>query len=102
LPTQLSFLSVIPEWIPVSAVKPANDASGAIVRLYNPTSSPTWVRLASYVPVARAEVVDFNEHRVNQQYIMRGQRAEGFPTATDALHLELQPKKIVTVKLYYW
>ena len=112
LPAQMSFLSITPSWIPVSAIKPAHDASALVVRLYNPTTRPVGVQLHSYVPFSKAEIVNSAEQSASAEntgersdiceLLREDERTSHRPGNTDLLHLELQPKRIASVKLYYW
>ncbi|MCD5408291.1 glycosyl hydrolase-related protein [Candidatus Bipolaricaulota bacterium] len=61
IPEEVSFLSVEPAGLVVSAVKVAEQGDGIIVRLYNPTRRPLAGEIRIPWEVNQAELVDLNE-----------------------------------------
>jgi alpha-mannosidase len=61
LPAELSFLSLSPRGLVLSAVKPPEEGDGFVVRVYNPTDSAKEARLEVWRPLARAELASLNE-----------------------------------------
>jgi alpha-mannosidase len=56
-----SLLQLVPPTLVLSALKPAADGSGAIVRVLNPTGIETEAELAFGVPIASASAVGLDE-----------------------------------------
>jgi len=64
LPAELSFASVEPACLVVSAVKVAEAGDGLILRLYNPTAREVESRVRLWRPFARAHLVRLDEEDV--------------------------------------
>ena len=56
-----SFVQVDDTQLVVSAIKPAEDGKGIVVRLWNPTSQPQRATVRFWKPVRRAQAVKLNE-----------------------------------------
>lgn len=63
LPAQLSFIQLEPGDLVISAIKPADDGDGWIVRFWNTTDRPAMAQLTTGFDIARAEQVDLLEDR---------------------------------------
>jgi hypothetical protein len=61
LPAALSFLTLRPEALVLSAVKRSEDGNSLIVRFYNPTSEPVEATLQTVYPIGSAQEVTLNE-----------------------------------------
>ena len=61
LPAELSFITVEPAGLALSAVKPAEDGDGIIVRVYNPTAHSLTGIIKSWWKISRAESVCLDE-----------------------------------------
>lgn len=61
LPAELSFLTIEPELLVLSAVKRSEQGDALIVRFYNPTTEPVRAVLSLFQPVRTAEAVNLNE-----------------------------------------
>ena len=60
-PATQSFVQVDDTQLVVSAVKPAEDGEGIVIRLWNPTSQPQRATIRFWKPVRRAQAVKLNE-----------------------------------------
>ena len=88
LPPAASFLRAEPAAFILSAVKPAENGPGLVVRGYNVTGDPLCVTLAPRGPFARAARVRLDEEEL-----------EALPLAADgSVTLEARGHEIVTVK----
>lgn len=86
LPAAVSFLQV--EGLPLSAVKPAEEGEGIVVRLYNPTDRPLQGQISSFCPLRRMTLVGLDE------------RAKApLPHSLRSARLTVPPGAIITVKL---
>jgi alpha-mannosidase len=61
LPDELSFLSLEPETLALSAVKQSEQGDKLIVRFHNPTSDSVEALLRTFQPIRRAQEVNLNE-----------------------------------------
>ncbi len=61
LPVRGSFLDVSPPQMVVTAIKPPEDGEGLVVRLYNPSPTPTTAELSLWRPPAAAVLADLEE-----------------------------------------
>ena len=61
LPGELSFLSLSPDALVLSAVKRSEDGEALIVRCYNPTAEAFTAALDTCWPVERADLVSLDE-----------------------------------------
>jgi alpha-mannosidase len=61
LPAELSFLTLAPETLVLSAVKRSESGDALIVRCYNPTAEPAQATLRLYRPIRAAQLVNLNE-----------------------------------------
>ena len=61
LPASLSFLTLKPETVALSAVKQSERGDSLIVRFYNPTNEPMEATLQTVYPIRSAQVVNLNE-----------------------------------------
>jgi mannosylglycerate hydrolase len=87
LPAAAAFLAVQPPAFVLSAVKPAEDGTGVIVRGYNITGEPIRATLAPFRRFARAARVRLDEEEVAE-----------LPLAEDgSIDLEVRGHEIVTV-----
>lgn len=64
LPSELSFLSVEPAMLTLSAIKRAEHDDRLVVRVFNPTDAAVAGRLTLFRPVAEAATVDLRERDV--------------------------------------
>ena len=64
LPGELSFLSLSPDALVLSAVKRSEDGEALIVRCYNPTAEALTATLDTCWPVERADLVSLDEKRL--------------------------------------
>ncbi len=62
-PDSLSFLSLEPDSLILSAVRRSADGQGVIVRFYNPTAGPVTASLTSWRPILTAYRLNLNEER---------------------------------------
>lgn len=90
LPAEFSLLSVEPAGLALSAVKPAEDGDGIIVRLYNPTERPLSGTLRTGWKISRAESVGLDE--IHQGDI---------PVSPQSVPVALKSGEIKTVKLTF-
>ena len=88
LPVRSGLLAVEPGTLTVSAVKPAEDGDGWVLRLSNPTAKPVRGAVRFACPVASAELVTLEE-------------AAGKPVKVTAgkIAVAVDPKKIVTLRV---
>jgi len=63
LPDRLSFLSLEPDSLILSAVRRSADGRGLVVRFYNPTAGPVTAGLTSWRPILTAYRLNLNEER---------------------------------------
>jgi alpha-mannosidase len=89
LPPELSFLSIEPETIPISAIKKSESGQGMIVRFYNPGSRKVRARLRFFRPIARAYLVRLDETRLKPLRIVGG----------NSVVVHVGSKEIITVEL---
>lgn len=89
LPEELSFLSVEPPTIPVSAVKRSESREGVIVRLFNPTPREVNVSLRFFRPLASAHRVRLDETLLDSIPVSGGNR----------VNIPVGKKEIVTIAL---
>ena len=85
-PAVRSLVHAEPEALVVSAVKPAEEDDGLVVRVYNATLEPVRGQLEVDVPYARA-------FRTNLDEQPQGELAPG-----ELSHLALGPNELVTLK----
>ncbi len=88
LPLESTFLIVDSDALHVTAVKPAADGTGVIVRLFNPTAVPVAAALVFGMPLRTAARCTMDE--VN---------AESLPVAGGRLSITVEPKKIRTYRV---
>jgi mannosylglycerate hydrolase len=91
MPDELSFLTLEPAQLVLSSLKRSEDKSGIVVRLYNITDRVVSGSLEVHRPILKADLVSLNEEFLQ-------------PIALDSelsFHLEVGPRKIVTIKLTY-
>jgi len=90
LPPVLSFMKVQPDSVVVSALKKGTGRRGLVVRVYNPATRRVQVRLETYRPIKRANLLNLNEEVKTWLAV----------TSAGALELECRPKEILTVELF--
>jgi alpha-mannosidase len=73
LPPSMSFASVDKENIVIETVKPAENGSGVVVRLYESSGSATEALLRLGPPVAKATLADLMENPIKPLGLRRGQ-----------------------------
>lgn len=88
LPPAHSFFTLEPSALILSAVKPAEDGQGMIVRLFNPTTETVAGMLTVGLPLAGAQENTLEELPVAE-----------LPVAHGAINLTVPAKKIMTVRL---
>lgn len=91
LPESRSFLRVEPGVAVVSAIKPAHDVRGGVIRLWNPTERPLREALHFSVPIKEAHQCNLNEE---PQVSLRTERSGG-------LAVDVPPGGLTTV-LFTW
>ena len=91
LPPALSFLSIEPPTIPITAVKRSESGRGIVVRFYNPASRKVRARLRFFRPVVKAYLVRLDETRLRSVRIVGG----------NSVVVPLGPKEIVTLELHH-
>jgi alpha-mannosidase len=92
LPQTASFLSIEPSTVIMSALKVADDGSGLILRVYNPTSKDLEAKIVcSQKPVKKAGIVNFLEEPKSELEV----------DSTGAVKLPITHKRIVTMKLSF-
>ena len=89
LPPDLSFLSVTPTSLVVSAVKPPEEGDGFVVRVFNPTSADAQARLQFWQPLARARLVNLDE-----------QSLADLPVDGSVVRFPVRAGQIVTLRLW--
>ncbi len=89
LPGQLSFLSIQPAALVLSAVKRSERSEGLIVRFYNVTAEPVTAKVKLFRPVAEAFRVNLNEEQIEPLRV----GPEG------AVSLPVKGKEVVTLEL---
>ena len=87
LAPEASLLSIAPSALVLSALRPAEDGQGIIVRLYNIASQPTWGELGLEQPCEAVEVVNLNEEPLGQAEVEDGR-----------VRLSLKPNEIITLR----
>jgi len=92
LPETLSFISIEPENLVLSAVKKAEREKALIIRFYNITEKRTRGKIRLYRPIAGAEIVDLNEESTNHS----------LKVASDGcIPIDVGPKRIISVKVTF-
>jgi alpha-mannosidase/mannosylglycerate hydrolase len=89
LPKSLSFVSIQPSELVVSAIKKAEEGEAVVVRLYNVSSEVVRGKLQFFKPLKRAERVNLLEEPLETLQI------EG-----DSVEFEVSRHQIVALKLY--
>ncbi|MBI2952991.1 MAG: hypothetical protein HYY30_01660 [Chloroflexi bacterium] len=90
LPWRLSFVKVEPDDLVISAVKPAEDGNGLIVRIYNPTPRTVRGAIFLYRQFVRAESVNLREEPLN---LLAEERSE--------VTLDIAQHQIVSVRFTF-
>lgn len=93
LPGELSFLSVEPETLVISAIKRSESGEGIIVRFYNPTTKKVQARVRFFRQLATAYSVRLDETRLRTLKVIRGDSLAIRLRGKEILTLELQPAK---------
>lgn len=89
LPGDLSFLTLTPEALVLSAVKRSERGDALIVRFYNPTVEATRASLRAYRPIRSAQMANLNE-----------EPQANLPLADpNTVELPVGPKQVCTVRL---
>jgi len=88
LPPTLGFLDVEPASVVVSAVKPAEDGEGFVVRVYNPTDADAQARLRVWRHLLRAELANLNESGL-----------EDLPVDGSTVRFPVRAGQVVTLRL---
>lgn len=88
LPDQMSMVEVDGEAVHVTAVKPAEDGAGTIVRLFNPLDDEQMVFLRSGAGIQCAERCALDERVLDR-----------LPVDGNAFAVEAAPRKIVTLRI---
>ncbi len=98
LPGELSFLSVQPETLALSAAKRSEAGDRLIVRFYNPTDEDVTAQVRTFLPVLNAWEVNLNEEIVRALPILEGKGTSlpviGKEVKTVALELEMPENKV--------
>ncbi len=89
LPGELSFLSIQPAALVLSAVKQSERSEGLIVRFYNITADPVTATIKLFRPLAEAYRVNLNEERIESLQI----EPDG------GVSLPVKGKEVVTLEL---
>lgn len=90
LPKSHGFLTVTPKNLVVTAIKRAEDASGMVIRLFNPTEAPLSGALQFANPPQRAERLSLEE-----------KTEASLPVEGNRVAVTAGPKKIVTVRVVF-
>ena len=91
LPGELSFLSLSPAALVLSAVKHSEDGEALIVRCYNPTAEALPAALATCWPVEQADLVSLAEEPL----------AEAPSVETDRIRFAIGPKQVRTIAVRF-
>jgi len=86
LPARFSFVRVAPSWVPVSAVKPAEEGELWVVRLYNPTEKRVKANVGFPWAIERLALLSLSEELL-----------EELPVVGKEVKLILEPKEILTL-----
>ncbi len=91
LPDRLSFVTIEPSALVLSAIKRSEDKTGTVVRCYNISNGFTEGIITAHRPLLRADVVTLNEELI-----------ESLPVMNET-HVKVKavPKKILTLKFTY-
>ena len=89
LPPTLGFLDVEPASVVVSAVKPAEEGEGFVVRVYNPTDADAQARLRVWRHLLRAELANLNESGL-----------EDLPVDGSTVRFPVRAGQVVTLRLH--
>ena len=89
LPQAMSFFSLSPSDLVMSALKPAEDGRGVVMRLFNPTTTKLTGRIAAWKDIREAELLSLGEE----------ERYGALRPSGSAMSFEAGPKKIVTVRV---
>jgi 2-O-(6-phospho-alpha-D-mannosyl)-D-glycerate hydrolase len=88
LPKRLGFLELAPANLILSALKRAEDGSGLVARVFNPTEQPVEGVVTCFRPIEKAELVSLEEKREKK-----------LTPSGNELRLHVEPKQIRTVRL---
>ena len=91
LPAEVSFLSVQPEGLVLSAVKKAEDRDSIIIRLYNPTNRQITGEIKTWVRPKQAYLTNLNEERQGDLTV----------SSSGSVVINAGTSKIVTVELVF-
>ena len=91
LPGELSFLSLSPDALVLSAVKRSEDGEALIVRCYNPTAEAFTAALDTCWPVERADLVSLDEEPL----------AETPTVETGRIRFAIGPKQVRTIAVRF-
>ncbi len=85
----MSFVDLAPDELAVSAIKPADDGDGWIVRFWNTQDRPVEARLAAGFDLAAAELVNLLEERLDEVTVRDRRTVE----------LPVRGRQIVSIRL---
>lgn len=88
-PDTLSFVTLEPQALVLSALRRAEDGQGVIVRFYNVTRRATTARLTFHAPVAQAYRVNLNEERLESLELLDGRTLEIPTRGAEVVSVEL-------------
>jgi alpha-mannosidase len=107
LPAALSFLTLRPETLALSAVKQSEDGDSLIVRFYNPTNEPMEATLQTVYPIRSAQAVTLNEVPLTTLAVHEGRHggegdasaSRARPMAGQAVTVPIGGKQVKTIAL---
>lgn len=92
-PDTLSFITLEPNTLVLSAFRRSEDGQGVIVRFYNVTRRATAARLTFHAPLQEAYRVNLNEERQEKLKIRDGRTVEVPTRGGEVVSVELIPKR---------
>ncbi|HHW48141.1 MAG TPA: hypothetical protein GXX14_05930 [Clostridiaceae bacterium] len=91
LPEEVSFFSITPSNLVMSALKKAEDRDSYILRVYNPTDGPIRGNVHVYSEIRKAYVINLNEERQKEIAVDGGHN----------VHFDVGSNKIETLELIF-
>jgi alpha-mannosidase len=85
LPAELSFLSIEPDALVLSAVKRSEDGTTLVVRCYNPTAELLQAVMRLYRPIRSAQTLNLNEEPLSELPVV-GSREIAFTVGGKQVH----------------
>jgi alpha-mannosidase len=89
LPTHMSFVTIQPNELMVSAIKKAYTDHDLVIRLFNPTRVTLKGQVEIFPGIHQAWITDMNEEKI-----------EKIPVRSDGtISVKAKPKKIITIRI---